>query len=305
MVAAFGLLLILAVLHPVGAYDLTVKEDGVSLSSTPMNKTSVMKEVVTDLKAAPDKLAVKDADIKSDATYTEKTDFDILQWKTFSTTPVKTALKDIPAPEDRARYKAEYISKYGNLAGNHTIVMGKDIVELYILDTAYLKDTGVLQLNISPKVNGVEKLLHNPLKIANPPVLVQGEPDVTVKDELILGGRAEDPTAATLESVASIVMRLEDGTPTFGEPDPTVMVYSAGNFTAEVANTSPARSNSSETFLQHIVAAGNAAVGTGYNHSCIYILNASSTVFYTSRSTMLFNTNGLLPVGGGQSRTHH
>jgi len=276
----------------VAAVDITVS-NGVSLSNTLDNKSTVLKEVVTDLKSAPVTLAIK-ADGK--ASYKEVTEFDILSWKTYSTKPVATALKDIPY-ENRAKYKAEYIARYGNLVGTHKVQIDKDVIELDILDVAYLPEPGVLQLNVSPKVNGKEKALHNPLKIANPPVLVQGEPDVTVKDDLILGGRAEDPAAATLESVAYTVMTLPDGKPTFGEPDPTVTVYSAGNFTATILNTNPSRHSAAETFLQLIVGAGTTSVTNG-NLSAVRVYNQSATVFMNTRNTMEFLTDGLLPAGG-------
>jgi len=199
------------------AQDIVVSK-GISLSSTAENKTPVMKEVVTDIKAYPAVIETK-AIVKGQEVIAEK-------GKTYSLIPVSSAISS-KSVEDRAAYKAEYISRYSGAVGSHTVTIDDDVVSINIASIQYDASTSTVKMNLTASVNGVEKQIHNPYRIYNPPVLVQVSPNVLFANGSVKarGNFVEDPEGALIQTTASNVKGFPDGKPTFDGADPTLVVY--------------------------------------------------------------------------------
>jgi len=140
--------------------------------------------------------------------------------------------------KDYPKYKAKYIDDNYDLVGDYTVLSNGHTVTITVFDSAYVEDTGVLQLNITASVDGVSKRIRNPYKISNPPTMVVTKvteelvDKISHKTGLKKGERLQavrelksSPSDAVIQSISYVVVGIENGEPTFGDGDPTLTVY--------------------------------------------------------------------------------
>ena len=144
--------------------------------------------------------------------------------------PVAIVEREIPAPTTYAEYKAQYLATQ-DLIGEYTVVTNKKTAVIHIYGSKYDPEKGVLTLNVTGSIDGKEKLIHNPYKIANPPIGVETSDDPKERIIKIM------PREAIAQSIATTITTLKDGEPTFGTGDPTLTVYSSGTYNVHYTST--------------------------------------------------------------------
>jgi len=282
----------------VGAKDIVIS-NGISLSDTVENQTSELKQVVPDLKVAPVSLVTKVVS-KGEST-TSVTEKGII----YSISPVMDVLVTIESPDEKALYKAEYISKYANIVGNNTVTIDGSKIELNIISEEYDATNAVLVLNLISHVNGVEKRVINPYKIYNPPITVVQSPAVGSVTFNVTTGKldkpkakvVENPSSAVLVALAKQMIQKEDGEAVFGTGDPTLVVYATVYADTERESTSNALFSTS--FANAITGAGTAHDHAYYDAYMYQNVITPPTYGVTNgRGGLTFNTSGI--VGGSQ-----
>ena len=278
------ILMMICVLNGVvGAKELTVS-NGVSISNTVNNYTIVEKQIYTDLNEAPEEINTKPLVEQSKGIIESISEVVFNNAPEYSDTPITSVISD-PAttPTDDAVYKAQYINKYSNIMGSNTVIIDNDTIVIDILNRWYDIKTSTLAFNITAKANGVEKLIHNPYKIYNPPVLVISGNN---------GEVVENIDDATLESIASTVISFDDGTPTFDGIDPTMTIYPT--YDAYMANETAQSTG-------NMVISPGGSVGTATPGNVMVTRSASAgTVNNLTRYGLNFNTS---PIGAAFTNT--
>ncbi len=285
-------ILLALIVSGVGAKDIIVS-NGISLSDTPDNRTVELKQVIPDLKVAPPSLSVK---APSQQMVKGKMQVDDAPVEDngiiYSESPVSDAIVNIISSDDRSSYKSEYIAKYSNIVGNNNVIVNGKIVSINIKDIEYIPD-GRLQMNLSASVDGVSKKVRNPYKIVNPPVSVYTSDTTFFPNKTLnkVGDIVESPDNAILISIANLVIKLSDGEPTFGDPDPTLQIYQT--------TMSPTTGTS---FIERTNNAGfnDVITGVGTSSSSIaqycYVdteIPSGGGYFLNDRCPMTFNTSSL------------
>jgi PKD repeat protein len=194
-----------------------------------------------------------------------------------SKTPISDVISRKENPDDKAAYKAEYIAKLTpDIVGSHSVNIDGNQITITVQSMKYNTTRQVMVLRLTAQVNGVEKVIHNPYSIYNPPVMVQ----------TTYGGYSEDAEAAVLQGIADVAMKAPKGQATFDTPDPTLIVYSTMD--EDVYNSTAAY-----TLPQFVAANGDTVVSpvtTGLIGGTVF----NATFRQWHRYALTFNTT---PVG--------
>lgn len=259
------LLIVCLFVGVVGAKEIHIS-NGVSLEHAHGNYTPESKLVIYDLDNNPPEIDPTQGPTTMMTTMetTYETTFPTTEptqeppIEVYSVTPINDAILYIANPHNKAEYKAKYISLYSqDIIGENKIHIGKDKVDITIYSAEYDASSGALKLNLTAKVNNVEKEIHNPYRVYNPIVDVQTtEAYFNENNEPIAGETVEEPSSATLISIAQQVINFPDGSPTFDGVDPTLTSYGYLYYTLRTVATGT-------TFNDIVTGAGTSA-SSGY-----------------------------------------